>query len=58
MTDDKSKPFLMDGTKHYPGKECCGSFSQPCPRCGGIGHYQPVYGGVLYECEKCHHSWS
>ena len=21
--------------------------------CGGIMHYQPVYGGYYYECDKC-----
>lgn len=42
--------FLMDGTEHTTG--CCDAFGKPC-KCGGWMHYQPVYGGYFYECERC-----
>ena len=49
--------------------DCCGSFGEICvaavnqvtwgkgvgafDRCEGILHYQPVYGGYYYKCDKC-----
>ena len=49
--------------------KCCGSFGEVCQAhvnevsfgknigaydtCGGILHYQSVYGGYFYQCDKC-----
>lgn len=44
--------FLMDGMEHYPDPGCCGAFGKECS-CGGNLHYQPVYGGFYYKCDKC-----
>ena len=51
--------FEMDGMVHYVGNEgedCCEGFGKicPAPACGGYMHYQPVWGGYFYECERCH----
>ena len=45
----------MDGTEHERGGEDCNctTFGQECPECGGLMHMQPMYGGILYECEVC-----
>lgn len=53
--NEQIKAFDMDGEEHTPHKEtgCCSAFGKPC-ECGGWYHYQPVYGGYYYECEKCH----
>lgn len=46
--------FLMDGEEHYLNalSGCCNVFGKQCS-CGGFMHYQPVYGGYYYKCEKC-----
>jgi len=48
--------FKMDGCTHSDQEltNCCGNFVKICPYCNGWMHYQPVYGGFYYECEKCH----
>jgi len=52
MKEDKPV-FTMDGSNHYLDHEkCCGHFGKTCD-CGGYMHYQPVYGGFYYKCEKC-----
>ena len=46
--------FYIDGSDHIIGDEdCCGSFAKDCEKCGGIKHYQPMYGGFIYKCDKC-----
>lgn len=46
--------FEMDGMEHIVGdKKCCGQWARKCD-CGGIVHYQPVWGGYYYECDLCH----
>lgn len=42
--------FFMDGQPHAKG--CCDRVGKKC-ECGGWMHYQPVYGGYFYKCEKC-----
>lgn len=46
--------FMMDGSLHFKHSEtgCCGNFGKTC-KCDGYMHYQPVYGGYYYQCEKC-----
>ncbi|HEC64060.1 MAG TPA: hypothetical protein ENI23_02060 [bacterium] len=53
--------FMMDGCKHRRGDpDCCGR-GEICNEltynsnitCSGIMHYQPVYGGFYYECDRC-----
>ena len=46
--------FLMDGMEHTVNNEtgCCDQFGKIC-QCGGFMHYQPIYGGYYYKCEKC-----
>lgn len=46
--------FMMDGSLHFEQEKtnCCGNFGKTC-ECGGYMHYQPVYGGFYYKCEKC-----
>lgn len=55
--EERAKPtflFFMDGSAHHKEEitDCCGSFGKTCS-CGGFMHYQPVYGGYYYKCEKC-----
>ena len=47
--------FEMDGIEHTVGddSQCCSPFALKCD-CGGILHYQPVWGGQYYECDLCH----
>ncbi len=57
VEEEKQEPyylFHMDGTPHYQeaATHCCGQFSKICI-CGGVCHYQPVYGGYYYKCESC-----
>lgn len=56
MADQELKAkeiFLMDGSEHTKGdRDCCGHFGKEC-KCGGILHYQPVYGGFFYKCDNC-----
>ena len=53
--DQKIETFIMDGSEHTTNSitGCCDSFGKQCV-CGGFMHYQPVYGGYYYECERCH----
>ena len=54
--EGRSETFMMDGCEHTIGDpNCCGSFGEACthPKCSGIMHYQPVYGGYYYKCDKC-----
>ena len=61
-----AKTLMMDGCEHRVGDpNCCGSHGEICTEaalafqsnlateCGGILHYQPVYGGYYYECDRC-----
>ena len=53
--DPKPETFNMDETEHIVGKDChCGPESYPKCSCGGLKHFQGVYGGFYYECEDCH----
>lgn len=48
--------FEMDGSTHEaPTRNtgCCDSVGKQCTKCGSWMHYQPVYGGYFYQCEKC-----
>ena len=61
--------FDMDGIEHRAGDPDCCMGSEMCnavindvsfgknigayDRCEGKLHYQPVYGGYYYQCEKC-----
>lgn len=47
------KTFFMDGINHVIGDEGCCRTGLRC-RCGGVIHYQPVYGGYEMECDCCH----
>lgn len=50
---DKELVFFMDGEEHIVGdNDCCLSFRKRC-KCGGIMHFQPVYGGIFYRCDRC-----
>ena len=63
MNHFPTKTFDMDGCEHRRSDpDCCGSFGEIClwsddisppTECGGIMHYQAVYGGYYYECDKC-----
>lgn len=47
--------FDMDGTEHAAPAAttgCCRQFGRACP-CGGWQHYEAVYGGYYYQCERC-----
>lgn len=46
--------FEMDGTEHFNNEEtgCCTNWGGRC-ECGGWLHWQPVYGGYYYKCDKC-----
>ena len=45
--------FLMDDNEHIIGdNECCGIFGEKC-KCGGIMHFQFVYDGIFYRCDRC-----
>ena len=55
-----AKTFMMDSCEHRRGDpDCCSNFAKVCIKttndevCNGIMHYQPVYGGYYYECDKC-----
>lgn len=55
--DDNLQTFEMDGSEHiFPAEisGCCQTYGKVCKECGGWCHYQPVYGGYYFECEKCH----
>lgn len=48
--------LIMDGEEHTANNEteCCTLMGRACIYgCGGWMHYQPVYGGQFYQCEKC-----
>jgi hypothetical protein len=52
------KIFKIDGSDHEVGGDCCQFwFGQNEDRqhkgCGGFWHYQPVYNGYVYQCDKC-----
>lgn len=42
----------IDGELHVSGTDKCCDV-RPCPRCNAPQHYQPVYGGIAYCCERC-----
>ena len=44
----------MDGTRHtdHETTGCCNASGKKCG-CGGWMHFQGVYGGCFYQCEKC-----
>lgn len=46
--------LVMDEMEHTKEEttRCCGSFGKIC-KCGGFMHYQPLYDGYFYQCEKC-----
>jgi hypothetical protein len=49
--------FNMDGTEHDIGPDCwcsIGSEDKVHTKCGGYWHYQGVYAGYYYKCDKCH----
>ncbi len=49
----KGEAFFIDGAMHKKDF-CCESEERTCDSCNGNLHYQPIYGGYLYECEDCH----
>lgn len=45
--------FFMDDEEHIvSNNDCCSNFGKKC-KCGGIMHFQPVYGGIFYRCDRC-----
>ena len=55
-----AETFMMNGCEHRRGDpDCCGSTSIICARttndviCNGIMHFQGVYDGSFYECDRC-----
>jgi len=42
---------IIDGSAHVAGSDCCRH--TPCRKCGGIQHYQAIYGGFIELCEFC-----
>jgi len=49
-----SEVFMMDGTEHNVGKDCwCDPDENRKCGCGGLRHYQAVYGGYYYQCDLC-----
>ncbi len=46
--------FCMDSDVHtkFITTGCCHTFGKKC-KCGGWMHYQAVYNGEYYKCEKC-----
>jgi len=48
------KYFTIDGERHYINNadRCCDSFSDTC-ECGGTLHSQPIYGGIVQQCDRC-----
>lgn len=54
MSKSEHHVFYMDGSEHEINSEtgCCDRFGKTC-ECGGFMHYQPIYGGYYYKCEKC-----
>jgi len=52
---DIMKTFDMDGSEHIIGdKDCCHRFGGVHKEDMGVIHFQAVYGGQYYECDKCH----
>ena len=54
MSEEPKVIFTIDGSEHYSHEEtgCCSQFGKRC-ECGGWMHYQPIYAGYIYKCEKC-----
>ncbi len=43
--------LLMDGEEHLvEDPSCC---DEGKCKCGGLIHFQPVYGGQFRRCDKC-----
>lgn len=46
----------IDGDYHTTRRDCCSPVWEPfnpCRKCGGFVHVQPVYGGLADSCEIC-----
>jgi len=51
MTRQVGERFDIDGSEHIAGDpQCCDT--RRCV-CGGIIHWQPVYGGIANVCDQC-----
>jgi hypothetical protein len=48
------RSFDMDGSEHREGDERCCHGEGRHEGCGGLWHFQAVYGGQFHECDRCH----